>query len=414
MKSGDPGNEETLDQIIADYLNLVDEAVARISDAEISARITRVITRVMGTGHRTAARTSPALVRGKGGAADGAVELAGLLVVPGRDLRVMRDDDLRETRSGIEELQKLLRTCPPGALGTEGTAMVLAATAEVAESLVAERDERAALRLVRAAAPHRAVLGPRHPAVFDVERAEADALSELGRHSQAERRLRRLSEHERQVFGTADPRTTLFLHWARAESGGFWEAEVGIRALDAELNRPPDAASRSTLLHIRCRQSWLLGWLGRTAESMESYDGVIADRSRELGEDHADTLDARYSQAKVLVLAGQGAQAVPLLRALLDDSARVLGDDHPNTLEVRMYFHLAQVRTEPRDDRVLGHAITALGEILHHQVARHGPAYRTSQETAGWLRWLVDLQDRLRFREPLTSLWNQSVEEVNE
>lgn len=399
-----PGDEEALDQILADYLDLVDEAVARISDAEIDARINRVINRVMGADHPKAAKLSLALVRGTRGAADGAVTLAESLATPGRDLRVMRDDDLTETRSRGEELQELLRTCPAGALGTEGSAMVLAAVAEMAENLIEARDERAALRLIRTAAPHRAGLSPGHPAVFDLERAYAEALSQLGWHPQAENRLCRLSEHERRVFGAAHPRTTLYLHWALAHGGGVREAEDGIRALAAELDSPSSAVDRATLLHIQCRRSYLLGRIGRTAESAETYDGVIADRSRELGEDHPDTLDARHSQGRVLVYAGQGAQAASLLRAVVDDSARVLGDDHPNALEARKYFHLARVQAESRDDRVLEQAITALKEILYRQDAGLGTAYPNSKDTLAWLRRLFDQQDRLRSREPISDL----------
>ncbi|MEO3858525.1 hypothetical protein [Acrocarpospora sp. B8E8] len=307
-------------------------------------------------------------------AANRAVDALESLAVPGLDLRMMNPSDREETRATIAELRELLSKCPPGTFGAEGSAVILAAVAPLSETLIADRDERTALRLIHAASPQLKFLGRSHPAVFEVRRARAEALSELGQYRRAEKMLHQLSEDERRVFGSDDHRTALLLLWALIGSDRLQKAEEGFRALETRLAQPRDA-STPMLWHLQCRYSWLLGRQGRVSESARGYDGVIVNRSHELGADHADASDARHSKGKMLVFAGEGSQAVALLHGLADDRARVQGDRHADTLETLKYLHLAHALAEPRDDRVVDRSINALLEILHIQDERHGPVY---------------------------------------
>ncbi|WP_235018280.1 hypothetical protein [Thermomonospora echinospora] len=343
------------------------------------------------------AGASLAQSRDVGRAATSAVEAAESQAMSARDLRMASPGDREETRAVVVELQELLSRCPAGALGAEGSAVVLAAVAALAQALITDRDERAALRLIRAAFPHLEFLGRRHPAVLEVRRVRAEALSELGLYRRAEKLLRRLSEDEERVFGSGDPRTALLLLWTLVGSGRSQEAEGGFRSLEARLAQPRGTVT-PMLWHLRCRYSWLLGQQGWVNESVRGYDDVIIDRSHELGADHADALDARHSKGKMLVLAEEGAQAVTLLQALADDRARVQGDRHPDTLETLKYLHLARVQMEPRDDRVLHHAINDLVQILRIQDERHGPVHPLSRDTTAWLHGLFRLQERARSR----------------
>jgi tetratricopeptide (TPR) repeat protein len=356
-----------------------------------------------GTPHGGSA--APVMIQGRsiGSAADNAMHASDFLAAPGRDLRVMSLSGRAETKAMIVRLRELLRRCPAGVFGPEGSAMVLATVATVSEDLIADRDEHAALRLIRALSPHLVFLGRRHPAAFEVRRARADALSELGQYRRAESMLRLLSADEEQVFGSDNPRTALLLAWALASSGQLSKAEAGFRALDARLARPQDG---SPLLqwHLRCKSSWLLGQQGLDSESAASYDSVIINRSHELGADHCDALDARHSKGKMLVFAGAGSQADTLLQAVADDRARVQGDHHPDTLETLKYLHLARVQTEPCDDRVLDRAINGLGHILCLQDRRHGRGYPMSHDTAAQLGRLLQLRETIRFREPIPDL----------
>jgi hypothetical protein len=349
--------------------------------------------------------TVPGIIQGRdiGRVVDNTVVTSDFLADPGLDLRVVRRGGSDEIRAVVARLRELLRRCPAGAFGPEGSAALLASVAMVSEALIVDRDERTALRLIRAAFPHLAALGGRNPAAFEVRRAYAEAWCELGHYRRAETMLRRLSTDEERVFGSDDPRTALRLLWAQARSGQLREAEAGFRALKARL-----ACWQGTdmlmLWHVQCRYSFLPGLLGWVSESTSSYDGVIINRSHELGYDHPDTSDARHSKGKVLVVNGYGSQAATLLQAVAEDRARVQGDSHPDTLETLKYVHLACVQAEPRDDRVLNRAITGLEHILRTQDGRHGPDYPMSQDTVAWLSKLIQLRDAIRFREPIPDL----------
>lgn len=346
----------------------------------------------------------PGMIQGQGicRAVDNTVDTSVFLADPGRDLRIMSRGDREQTKAVIARLRELLRWCPAGAFGPEGSATVLASVAMVSEDLIADRDERTALRLIRAASPHLAIAGRASPAAFGVRRARANALCELGHYQLAEKMLRRLSTDEERVFGTDDPRTSLLRLWALVSGGRLREAEAGFRALDALLAQPQGASMM--LWHLRCRRSWLLGQQGLASESEAGYDGVIINRSHELGADHPDTGDARHSKGKMRVFAGDGSQVITLLQSVADDRARVQGDSHPDTLETLKYLHLARVQSEPRDDRVLDHAITSLEHILHAQDGRHGTGYPMSQDTVAWLRKLLQLREAIRFGEPVPEL----------
>ena len=346
----------------------------------------------------------PAIVHGRSvsRAVSSALDTSTSLAAPRLDLRAMNRSRREETRAMLAELRALLRQCPAGAFGAESSAMVLGRVAALSEALIADRDERAALRLIRAAFPHLVFLG-RHPAAFKVRRAYAEAWCELGRYRRAEMLLGRLSADEERVFGSSDPRTALLLAWALVSSDRLREAETRFDALKARLAQS-QVTSMPMLWHAQCRYSWLLGQQGLVSESEASYDGVIVNRSHELGPDHADTEDARHSKGKMRVVNGDGPRVITLLQGVADNRARVQGDRHPDTLETLKYLHLARVQAEPRDDRVLDRAIDDLERILHIQDKRHGSRYPTSHDTAEWLGRLLQLQESIRSGEPIPDL----------
>lgn len=348
-------------------------------------------------------RTGVCLVpgRGIGRAADSAVRAAEALQGPGRDLRTMSPSDRAQTSAAITQWRELLSTCPAGAFGAEGSTMVLTAVAAVSQTLIADRDEHTALRLIRTAFPHLLLLGSCHPAVFEVRRTWAEALSELGRHRHAEKMLRRLGQDEQQVWGRDDPRTALLLLWTLLGSGRLRQAEQGFHALENRLATPSQGADTPTLWHVQCRYSWLQGRRGLIGESTRGYDGVIINRSHQLGPDHPDTHDARHSKGKMYVCAGAGSQAITLLQILAEDRARIQGDRHPDTLETLKYLHLAHVQAEPQDDRVVHRAISDLEHILRLQQRRHGPGHPMNRDTAAWLH---KLQEHIRSREAIADL----------
>jgi hypothetical protein len=296
-------------------------------------------------------------------------------------------------------LQELLCRCPAGAFGAAGSAMVLASVSAIATARISDRDEMAALKLIRMAYPHLAFVR-RHQAGCDLQRARAEALCELGHPRWAQSLLRGLSETERQVFGADDPRTAMLLLWAQAMSGQFRAAETGFYDLEARLARSQGPGT-PMLLHVQCRHFWLRGVRGQVSESANGYDDVIVNRSRKLGSDNSDTLDGGHSKGKMLVVNGAGSRAITILQSVADDRARLQGDRHPDTLETLKYLHVACVLAEPRDDRVLNSAIENLEQISRTQVSRHGPDYPMSRDTAAWLGWLHQSREAILFREPV-------------
>jgi len=383
---------------IAGKLGMSDDAVRKnLSDARKSLR---KLLRPDGEYRRPAA---PALVQGRtvSRAAGHAVAAATSLAAPDRDLRAMSPSEREEDAARLEELRELLPRCPAGVFGAAGSAVVLGSVAAMATARIWDRDEWGALKLIRMAYPHLAFAG-RHPAAFDLQRARAEALCEVGYRPAALSLLSWLSQEEMQVFGADDPRTAMLLLWARAMSGQSREAERGFRDLQARLVQPQGSGTLM-LWHVQCRHCWLLGKHRQVGESTGGYDHVIFNRSRKLGSGHADVLDARHSKGKMLVVNGTGSQAITILRGVADDRARVQGDRHSDTLETLKYLRLACVLAEPCDDRVLNGAIAGLEQILRTQEARHGRGYPMSRDTVTWLNSLRQRREAIRFGESVPS-----------
>ncbi|WP_433347586.1 hypothetical protein [Micromonospora sp. CA-111912] len=343
----------------------------------------------------------PGLIQSSGqdGVAGSILEGAEFLTTSGQDLRTMSRADRFDTSTAIVQLRTLLRRCRPPSLDPQTCAAMVATVASLSEALIADRDERAALRLIHVASPLANHLGRRHPAVLDVRRCYAQAYCESGNYRKAATLLRRLSKDEEEVFGYGDPQTTLIMLWSLVGLGRLDQAEVGFRSLEARLARSPDTDMR-TQFNFRCQYAWLLGQLGHNGESAARYDGIIIDRSHELGFDHADSNDARHSKAKMRVLAHDGVNAITLLEAVAQDRARVQGGSHPDTLESLKYLHLAQVQTQPRDDRILNDAIDLLQHLLPLQTSKHGSLYPMTQDTFKWLGWLYWIRDENRSHQP--------------
>lgn len=327
-----------------------------------------------------------------GRAADSTVEALAPLAVSSCDLRMMNLSDREETQALLARARELVSRCPAGAFGAKDSAMVLGTVATLAERLIADRDERAALSLVRAASRHLKFLDRHDPVAFEVRRVEAEALSELGQYQRAETMLRRLADDEQRAGGAADPRTALLLHWALVGRDLPFRAEEGYSSLENHLkDAKRDPSLDRLLLHTQCRRAWVLLQLGRMEDSVSAYGQVISDRTRVLGKGHAETLDARHSQLKALVTAGQSERALPFLKRLLDDRKDAQGADHPDTMETRKHHSVAQALVEPHDC-ALRDAIRDLEEILHIQKKRLGPDHPMSRDTAEWRDRLLHVQ----------------------
>ncbi|MGH3205986.1 MAG: hypothetical protein ACRDP5_28630 [Streptosporangiaceae bacterium] len=404
-KHQDIGQLNEYERALIDQLNLLEAVDRLMTPAHIARRFEELRQAIAGDAAVHPQFAAAAMVGGRdiSRTADSAMDTSRWLTASASDLRAMNPSSRAETEAVLAELRELLRRCPAGAYGAEASAMILSRVAILAEALIADRDERAAVRLIQVAAPHLELLGRCHPVTFEVRRAYAEALCERGHYRWAHAKLRQLSEDERRVFGSDDPRTALLLLWALVSSKRLQQAERGFGTLQERLAQLQDV-SPLIQWHVQCRYSWLLGQLGLVSESASSYDRVFRDRSRRLGADHPDTLDALHSQGKMLVLAGDGLRAGTLLAPVADQRQRVQGDRHPDTLETLKYLHLADALAEPRDGRVLRYAIAELEEIMAIQANRHGPDYPMTLDTAARLGELRERQEAIRFREPIPGL----------
>ncbi|MET7771955.1 tetratricopeptide repeat protein [Nocardia sp. NPDC005366] len=327
--------------------------------------------------------------RHTGHAASSTVDILELLAVPGRDLRILSHDDRQRTWSLVTGMRELLSAYPAGRFGAPGSAMVLEAVAAVSEALIADRNERTAVRLMRAGSPHLQVLGRHDQRGFRVRRAWAEAWSELGYYRMAERLLRRLRGDEQRIKNSADPRTEMLLLWTLVGRDQLPQAAEGFQTLNTSLVRAQEI-DISTLGHLECRGNWVLGQQGLVEESAKGYGRVIEGRSTVLGPDDSETLDARHSLGKMLVLNSEGAQAIPLLESLLKVRKSVLGERHPDTLETSKYLCLAGIQAELRNDRALAWTIEELQYILRAQAESHGLGHPMTRDTAARLRHIQE------------------------
>jgi hypothetical protein len=312
------------------------------------------------------------------------------------DIRAERPVRRKEFRRLVKRLHGLLGQ-PPRAFGDDGTAALVAAVETVGEVLIDDRDERTALRLAEATDRHLAALGHCHEAALGMRRTRAHALLELGCVQQAETELRVLLQDQTRVFGATDSRTLRtqhLLYWTVSAAGRPHEAEAGLRAVEARLASLP-GADRALMRHIQCKRWWTVGSQRRTREAAAGYDDLITDRSRELGPHHPDTLDARHSKGKMLVIdAGDGHGAYAVLKPVLRDIRRVEGRDHPNALETRKYLALSRILMHPHRVRTHRGTVRELRRVLRKQLRRHGPGHPNPRDTQGWITLLTERSER--------------------
>jgi hypothetical protein len=102
-------------------------------------------------------------------------------------------------------------------------------------------------------------------------------------------------------------------------------------SLALTLNRA-FAATAAPLLLQRHQSAVERGERGDWAGAAESFRGILAEQTRILGPEHADTLRTRQFLAVNLGEAGYRDEAIAILRVLLPDRRRLLGHEDPDTL----------------------------------------------------------------------------------
>lgn len=308
----------------------------------------------------------------------------------GIDLRHMPARRRKELRWVVAQMRELLSQ-PAEAFDHNGAEALLAGVADACVAYTDFRSERTALSLAEAALEH---IRQREngPGAFALRYAHAYPLLQLGQHQRAIELLRALSVDEASAFGAGDPRTfrtTQLLLWAMTLAGQAHQAEPLFCVLLSQMRSQPQT-DMTLLRHVECKHSWTVGQQGRGPEAAGSYDRLIAARIRELGAEHADTLDAVHSKGRVLAaVLGDGTHARAVLAPLLADRRRLLGRHHPDTLETRKYLAVAGYFTDPASAPARRRALRELRRIRRIQFKTRGPDHPDARDTCRWLAALT-------------------------
>ncbi|MFI0423964.1 hypothetical protein [Spongiactinospora sp. 9N601] len=309
----------------------------------------------------------------------------------GGDIRTHPPARRKEFDRQAARLRALLGK-PCAVFDDETADVLLATTTTTCQAYVDDRNERAALDLVKAALPLMGRMGRGNRAVLGLRRAHASAVLATGDHRRAEALLRELMRDELKVFGPHDPqtiKTAQLRYWAWHSAERFDKAEAGLNSLHTRMAGMPGVETTDRQ-HVQCKHAWTLGTLHRVRESAALYDHVISDRAGTQGADHPDTLDARHSKGKMFVHNGDGQAARTVLLPLVADMRRVFGARHPYTLETRKYLALASALSYPLIRHEHRAAVRELRRVLRFQRHRHGPGHPLTHDTRMWLAMLTE------------------------
>jgi hypothetical protein len=126
-----------------------------------------------------------------------------------------------------------------------------------------------------------------------------------------------------------------------------------------------------------------VGWSGSFAAAQELQQRVFSARSRVLGPEHPDTLNAQRQFAYWTGQAGDPAEGRDQLAGLLPDLERVLGPEHPDTLNARAY--LAYSTGQAGDPAAARDQFAGLGADLERVLGPEHPHTLTAQRQSAYL-----------------------------
>ena len=180
--------------------------------------------------------------------------------------------------------------------------------------------------------------GAAHPETLVVRAQLAAAYSAAGRRGDSIRLYEQTRSDAERALGPLHPDTLAAGASLAAAYLAAGQGREAIAAVPAGAGRPrADAAGPTT------RRRWRCGPASRTPSAAAgssrtrsaSYERVLADRSRVLGEDHPDTISARASLAYAYRTAGRLKDAIPHYERVVADRERVQGQDHRDTIASR-------------------------------------------------------------------------------
>ena len=168
------------------------------------------------------------------------------------------------------------------------------------------------------------VLGPDHPGTLFSLNGLALAIGDQGRFAESEQLLRELYDRRRRVLGPEHPETLVTLgnlgEMVRRQ-GRFPEAETMSRELlAAESRLHPDS---EVMYQVMETLAVTLGNQGKTGESIELLEKVLAGRQRTYGPDSPQVFQNTMNLAFTLSYAGRHAEARPLYQEVIRIAGKV-------------------------------------------------------------------------------------------
>lgn len=177
-------------------------------------------------------------------------------------------------------------------------------------------------------------LGQDHPSAIDASRELGLALVSAGRYDEAIAVLSETAASRERSQGTDS--IAALTAWediaaACRAAGRFADAITLYRRILAERERVQGSRhTDATATRQKLAEAYLAG--GQAKAAISQYERVVADRERTLGPDHLHTTAARGALGSAYHAAGKMASAVRLYERTRAEYTKVLGADHPDTL----------------------------------------------------------------------------------
>ncbi len=86
---------------------------------------------------------------------------------------------------------------------------------------------------------------------------------------------------------------------------------------------------------IRYSMARVLGTMGEFKRAETHFRRAVEFRTKELGLDHPDTIEAEFGLSEMLSYSERGSEAIAIAKPLLQRSLRVLGEDHVITISIK-------------------------------------------------------------------------------
>jgi tetratricopeptide (TPR) repeat protein len=216
----------------------------------------------------------------------------------------------------------------------------------------------------------------------------AKVLLDLDRRDEAEPLMRDTVDRSARSLGTTHPdtlaRRNVLAGALRGSPARLTEAERMYLALLDDIGSAGDDTT-DLAMAVRHNLAAVLTHQGKHTEALELNRVLVEARSRQLGDDHPDTLVSRHNHAVVLNSLGHAAEAEPLLAGVLDDYRRVFGPRHAATLGVQV--DLAALRANQGRNT---EAVPLLSDAIEGYRSTHGPDHPLVRELTAVLAQLSD------------------------